>query len=94
MGFGGAFCGIWWGFLWVLAWAFFVFCEACPPLPMGEGAGERSGFGEFFVFVLGFLWGWVSTCSPILTGKMMWTGVFLRAYILSVLESLRRRCFF
>ena len=23
---------------------------------MGEGPGERSGFGEFFVFVLGFLW--------------------------------------
>ena len=90
----GLLCGVWWGFLWVLAWAFFVFCEACPPLPMGEGPGERSGFGEFFVFVLGFLWGWVSTCSPILTGKMMWTGVFLRAYILSVLESLRRRCFF
>ena len=33
------------GFLWVLV-RLFVFYEACSPLPMGEGPGVRSGFGE------------------------------------------------
>lgn len=47
------------GLLWVLAWAFFVFCEACPPLPVGEGPGERAGFGGvFFVSGEGFA-GWM-----------------------------------
>ena len=35
------------GFLWVLV-RLFVFYEACSPLPMGEGPGVRSGFGEAF----------------------------------------------
>ena len=30
---------------------FFVFCEACSPLPMGEGPGVRAGFGEGFLWV-------------------------------------------
>ena len=29
----------------------FVFYEACSPLPMGEGPGVRSGFGEGFLWV-------------------------------------------
>ena len=33
------------GFLWVLV-RLFVFYEACSPLPMAEGPGVRSGFGE------------------------------------------------
>ena len=31
----------------------FCFCEACSPLPMGEGPGVRSGLGEGFCFWLG-----------------------------------------
>ena len=31
----------------------FVFCEACSPLPMGEGPGVRSGFGGGFLFFAG-----------------------------------------
>ena len=27
----------------------FCFCEACSPLPMGEGPGVRSGLGEGFL---------------------------------------------
>ena len=38
------------GFLWVLV-RLFVFYEACSPLPMGEGPGVRSGFGEGFLFL-------------------------------------------
>ena len=42
------------GVLW--KWSLFVgfgevFCEACTPLPMGEGPGVRSVFGEFFCFL-------------------------------------------
>ena len=35
----------------------FVFCEACSPLPMGEGLGVRSGLGEGFCFWLGLFVG-------------------------------------
>ena len=59
------------GFLWVLV-RLFVFYEACSPLPMGEGPGVRSGFGEAFrvwprhfvgivgdfAFGRGFSWVW------------------------------------
>ena len=42
--FAWAFCGFGWGL--------FVFYEACSPLPMGEGPGVRSGFGEGFLFFM------------------------------------------
>ena len=29
----------------------FVFYEACSPLPMGEGPGVRSGFGDVYLSV-------------------------------------------
>ena len=35
----------------------FVFYEACSPLPMGEGPGMRSGFGEGFCFCPGLFVG-------------------------------------
>ena len=34
-----------------------MFCEACSPLPMGEGLGVRSGLGEGFCFWLGLFVG-------------------------------------
>ena len=40
------------GFLWVLV-RLFVFYEACSPLPMGEGPGVRSGFGEGISYLAG-----------------------------------------
>ena len=43
------------GFLWVLV-RLFVFYEACSPLPMGEGPGVRSGFGEAFRVWLSISW--------------------------------------
>ena len=33
-----------------------AFCEACSPLPMGEGPGVRSGFGEAFRVLLSISW--------------------------------------
>ena len=40
----------------------FVFCEACAPLPMGEGPGVRAGLGEGFLCFDGVQ---VGTGSPI-----------------------------
>ncbi len=39
-----------------------MFCEACPPLPMGEGPGVRAGLGEGFLCFDGVQ---VGTGSPI-----------------------------
>ena len=68
----------------------FVFYEACSPLPMGEGPGVRSGFGDVYLsvfacFFVGFeeCFGvaWVLVRAGVRQIQRGWFGIWIRCKI-------------